>query len=140
MKIYRISARVSRQDHDLGSVWTTERDAMRALADQELGYLHADDKAAIIHDFADDDAKHHDGFYNMSRQQEYAVCDRYMADEPRRREALAKLAKMGVHLTLRVDHVEGEALRDALVDNLPGLDIPTLTEVTALKLMEPEHA
>jgi hypothetical protein len=140
VKIYRISVCVSRQDRDLHRVWTTEKDAMRALADQELGYLPADDKAAIIHDLADDHAKHHDGFYDMSRDQEYLVCDRYMADEPRRREALAKLGKMGVHLSLRVDPVEGEALRDALVDNLAGLDIPTLTEVIALKLMEPEHA
>lgn len=138
MKIYRISVNVGSGDRPQYGMWVTERAALRKLGDLELSYLTAENKAEIIHELGDESVKDFDSFYGMAPEQEDSILDRYMENNTIRNDVVASLAKKGVYITLQVDVVEGRALRDALVDDLDSLDIESLTEVIALKLMEPD--
>ena len=138
MIIYRISVDIGHGAKDQSPVWFTRCEAERALAELELSYAGDSVRSAVISEHADEEVAHLDGFYRMSDDHVFTVLDRYMAHEPGRRAVLEALSKRGITVELRTTRIAGEELRDALVDDLESLKIGVLTEVIALKLMEPE--
>ena len=137
MIVYRLSVNVGSGAKDQSPLWFTEREAERAMAELELSYAGDSTRSAVISEHADEEVAHLDGFYRMPDDHVFAVLDRYMAHAPGRQVILSSLAKRGIHIELRRDRIAGAQRRDALADDIEGLDVGTLTEVIALKLMEP---
>jgi hypothetical protein len=140
MIVYRIRVDVGSGTREQNKLWFTRCEAVRDVAEMELSYAGNSIRSAVITEHADDDVAHLDGFYHMTHAQIATVLDRYMAHVPGRESIQTALAKRGIHIHLVVDRIVGDQLRDALVDDLESLEIGVLTEVIALKLMEPEHA
>jgi hypothetical protein len=140
MIVYRIRVDVGNGNRDQIPVWFSRRDADRAMAELELSYAGDSFRSAVISEHGDEEVAHLDGFYRMPDEHVSKVLDRYIAHTPGRNTITAALAKRGVHIHLVLDRIVGEELRDALVDDLEGLEIGVLTEVIALKLMEAENA
>ena len=140
MYVYRIAVNVGSGSSEQNPVWVTKRDAERAMAELELSYAGDSMRSAVISEHADEEAAHLDGFYRMPDDHVFKVLDRYLAHAPGRRVILDSLGKRGIHIELRRERIVGEQLRDALADDLEALEIGVLTEVIALKLMEPENA
>jgi hypothetical protein len=140
MIVYRISVDVGSGSRDQSHLWFTRSEAERAMAELEISYAGDSIRSAMITEHADEEVAHLDGFYRMTDEQIATVLDRYMAHVPGRESIQATLAKRGIHIYLAVTRIVGDQLREALVDDLESLEIGVLTEVIALKLMEPENA